>query len=572
MLLMPVRLRTALGGFVLATAALLGAVAPAASAAPGNITLDEPPDAAVPLTFAGGFEITGTYPGDDEGGQYGYCLLLDGLYVTDPPGQTAPGVSAVSYSLAVTEGTTMRLYFSASDLEDIGGTADGPHRVGVARVDWSGMDWVEVERVEMDVTLTPWVAPEPEEVAGAEEPIVPAADDAGDPATTPRPRAESRSELSTGRSDAPSVLSALPTAQNLGLTPERGVLTALLTVILLLVVGFPGQLMGSTISANYDRIFRRTAPIARRLRAVSLRASRPRPRWVPIAVGVAVASVLAGFVDPDFGFNAGSARVLASMALAFVIEGVLGWVVVMRVLRRTDPELRPTIRFRFGSLVVVALAVLVSRLVGFEPGLVFGLIVGLAFGASLAAAREARVTLVGLAYSFGLAIAGWLGYSVLVAAFGSEPGFLPTFAIETLSGIAVGGIAALPVALVPITMLDGGTIFGWNRWAWAGCYALGLFAFLVILMPLPFSWGTIGAPFATWIVLYAAYAIAAIGMWAYFRFLPAPRPTAPTGVPASSGSSLRDADHTLLGDARQEPPGPVVDPPEGEPAAADRVG
>ncbi|MEO7374734.1 MAG: hypothetical protein ABIW36_12680 [Terrimesophilobacter sp.] len=72
---------------------------------------------------------------------------------------------------------------------------------------------------------------------------------------------------------------------------------------------------------------------------------------------------------------------------------------------------------------------------------------------------------------------------------------LGVFTLESLSAFAVGGFAALPIALLPMKMLDGGTLFSWKRWVWAIAYGIGMFLFLLILLPLPSSWGTVTTPF-----------------------------------------------------------------------------
>jgi hypothetical protein len=192
---------------------------------------------------------------------------------------------------------------------------------------------------------------------------------------------------------------------------------------------------------------------------------------------------------------------------------------------RSDRTLRPIVEFKALSLLIVVVAVVISRLTGFEPGIVFGLIVGLNFGAALSATHKARIALTGSAYAFVVAMIGWIGYSITVGAFGAHPNVIEAFVIETLSGFAVAGIASLPISLLPIRALEGGELFEWKRWVWALCYAIGLFAFLVILLPLPFSWGTVHQPLIVWVALYAAYALAAVVLWAYFRFVDRGAPT-----------------------------------------------
>ncbi|MEO7122771.1 MAG: hypothetical protein ABI400_06565 [Lacisediminihabitans sp.] len=328
------------------------------------------------------------------------------------------------------------------------------------------------------------------------------------------------SQLSSGSPSAPSVLGATLSVQHTELSAVHVALTALATVILLLIVGYPGLLLGNTLGDkdNYERLFGRATRWLVRVknRARARRGARARlPRWVRVAAGMLIATVIAGFIDPGFGFNPGSARLLASVAIAFVLQNLLGWWLIRRMLRRSDPELKSNVEFKAGSLVILAIAVVVSRIVGFEPGMVFGLMVGLSFGATLAKAKQARVTMIGLGYAFGLALIGWVGYSLLTTAQAS--GFWPVFLSETLSGLAVSGIASLPIALLPLAVFDGAALLAWKKWVWAVLYGIGLFAFLLILMPLPFSWGAVSTPLTTWIALYLAYALVAVGVWVWFR-------------------------------------------------------
>jgi hypothetical protein len=323
----------------------------------------------------------------------------------------------------------------------------------------------------------------------------------------------SSSTLASGNPASTSVLSSVRTVMDVPADPVNILVTAAVAIILLLLVGLPSALLGQTLSENYDRLFGKVTAAVRH--ASHALASPALPRWLPITFGIMLATVISAFVDPGFGWNHGSARMLASLGIAFVLESVVGWMVIRAVLSKTDPDLDPKPEFKFGSLLIVLIAVIVSRVVGFEPGMVFGLVVGLTFGASLASARDARVKLVGLAWAFAIGTVGWLAYSLLAGL----PGWLPVFAAETFSAIAVSALAALPVALLPLAGLDGGVLFRWNRMVWAGIYAVALFAFFFVLMPMPFSWGEVGTPLATWVGLYLAYAVFAIAVWAWFRFV-----------------------------------------------------
>ena len=91
--------------------------------------------------------------------------------------------------------------------------------------------------------------------------------------------------------------------------------------------------------------------------------------------------------------------------------------------------------------------------------------------------------------------------------------FAAVFARETLSAMAIGGIAALPIALVPLRSLAGYEVFTWNRIVWAAAYAVGLFGFFFVLMPMPFAWTGVPLCLGVWVGLYLGYAVAAVGAW-----------------------------------------------------------
>lgn len=309
---------------------------------------------------------------------------------------------------------------------------------------------------------------------------------------------------------APSVLSALATPAQAGTAPSQLALAALVTVILLLLVAFPTALLNSASEAAADRLgawrARRTA--ARTPDAVPPAWSRS---WWWAAAGVAAASVISSFVDPGFGLNLGSARVLLSLATGFAVDVVLGWAAVIWLTRRLVPAATHSYAFQPLSLLLVVVAVIFTRVSGFEPGIVFGLVAGVAFAGLTGAAAKARSVLISLGWAFGLAVTAWIAYGALAGWSGES--FWGTFAVETLSGIAVGGMAALPIALVPLRGLAGQAIWSWNRWVWAGCYALGLFAFFIVLMPMPFAWGDVPWSLWAWIGAYLVYAAVAVTSW-----------------------------------------------------------
>ena len=183
-----------------------------------------------------------------------------------------------------------------------------------------------------------------------------------------------------------------------------------------------------------------------------------------------------------------------------------------RVATRLQPDSQPYLRFRWGSLLLVIVAVVVARLLGLEPGVIFGLVAGIAYATTLQAARSAIVTIVGSAFGLALALVAWVAYSLLAPV--PIENFAYVFLVEFLAGVTVKGVSTLPLSLLPLGNLDGAKLFGWRKVAWGASYAVGLAAFMLVLLTIPKAWGEIPGDFVRWLVLFGAYAIVAVVVWA----------------------------------------------------------
>lgn len=321
--------------------------------------------------------------------------------------------------------------------------------------------------------------------------------------------------LASGSPAAPSVLSTLATPATAGTSPQQLALAALLTVILVLLVAFPTALLNSAVETGAGRLDAwRRARAARRAPAspTTAAASRVSRPWWWAGCGIVLAALISAFIDPGFGFNLGSVRVLLSILVSFVIDVGLGWVLVIWLMRRANPGVTHSFVFRPVTLLVVVAAVVFCRLTGFEPGIVFGLVAGVTFGAIVGKAAEARAVLVTLGYAFGVAVFAWLLYGVLGGGAAGDS-VVNTFISETLASLAISGMAALPIALFPVRGMAGHTLWRWSRRAWAVAYAIGLFAFFVVLMPMPFAWDGVGWDLWGWIGMYLVYALGALAAW-----------------------------------------------------------
>lgn len=328
------------------------------------------------------------------------------------------------------------------------------------------------------------------------------------PATDGAPAASASSQIGTGSPTAPSILSTLATPAEAGVEPAQLLWAGVLTLVLVLLVALPTALLNSAVEQGTDRF---SAWWSRR--NAGRVSSGWNRTWPWAAFGVVIAAILSSFIDPEFGLNPGSGRVLLSILVSFALDVVIGWALAVLLVRRAVPGATHDYTFAPLTLVVVAAAVLFTRATAFEPGIVFGLVAGVAFGALSNRGDEGRAALVPLVYAYAVALVAWLGYAALGGGAASGESFWQTFAIETVAAVAIAGMAALPIALLPLRGLAGHAVFRWSRSVWVVSYALGLFSFFVVLMPMPFSWDEVALDLWVWIGVFVAYAVAAVVAW-----------------------------------------------------------
>ena len=326
--------------------------------------------------------------------------------------------------------------------------------------------------------------------------------------------ATSRLFPASGLAD-PSVLSSLRTIAQAAPSPTQLAVVCSASVILMLVVGYPASLLNSVIGGRYDRVAKWMRSTLRRGTARPAKGEPARKArstsWL-VWPGFAVAGIIAGFVDPGFGPNLMSLRVLLTGFLSFALFNLVGWIIVRRVVRRLEPDAGPYIKFRWGSLLILLVAVLIGRLLEFSPGVIFGLVSGLAFAVTLTASRKAIVVLVGSGYALAVSLVGWIAYSILAPL--AVPGDAAMVAVvEFLSGVTLEGIATLPLALLPLAALDGADLIAWKKWVWGLSYAVGLAAFSLVLFTIPDSFASYTGDFLAWSLLFAGFAIGAVVIW-----------------------------------------------------------
>ena len=176
-------------------------------------------------------------------------------------------------------------------------------------------------------------------------------------------------------------------------------------------------------------------------------------------------------------------------------------------------------------MIVSILAVVISRLVTFQPGLVYGFVASAVIVAPVAMDRRDNATLV-LVPAVGLlvvSICAWLLLGpVRVAAAGGA--FAPSLAETILAMIFIGGLETLFVTMIPLRFLDGSKVMGWSKVAWVLTFGTVTFLWWQLLLNQDAAYLKAMEQTNVQVVLatVVVFMLTTGGLWSYFRFRPTP--------------------------------------------------
>ena len=318
------------------------------------------------------------------------------------------------------------------------------------------------------------------------------------------------------------------------LDPTVLVQSALLTALVVLVMPFPSELFNSTLEANHEEIrgwFRRLPVIRSFVRPQPIgsvetgaEAGQPgRVGWshpLAIAAFVLASALLYGLLDPGFGPH------VESLVTYLGIVAALVAITLVAALPRRSMQMAATgergrLRAVPATLGIAAACVLISRIAGFLPGYLYGLILGYQFVRTLDKTQNARAVAAGAWWMIGLSFVSWFALGA-VRTPGIEPSVPAAIAESVFASFVVAGIEGIVFGLVPLRFLSGEPLFRWRRSRWGILYALGVFAFLwIILNPAQGFVGTAEeTSFFSAVALFVGFGLASVVFWAYFRFRP----------------------------------------------------
>jgi len=252
---------------------------------------------------------------------------------------------------------------------------------------------------------------------------------------------------------------------------------------------------------------------------------------------ILLSAVIAGFADPQYGWNWMSLRLLSAIAAVFIVLNYGGAIVKRIFGSHRGRDARPRFTARPIFLVIILVTILFGRGTAINPALVFGSVLALDYGLQATGSlRSAISTLAGAIWAAVLGLGAFVGYTFLVAnlitSFIEWDRIDPTAAFqiheltqfgsvalgEFFSALCIAALSSLPIALLPFAFLEGSNIWRRSKIMWVIAYAIGAAVYSYVLIPLPASWDEISSTFSSWVGIYLAYAVFAVALWALFRF------------------------------------------------------
>ena len=308
-----------------------------------------------------------------------------------------------------------------------------------------------------------------------------------------------------------STLFGIPTPGE-AVTPKNVALAAGLLALLSLLVMFPTTLFNSALEtvlhASHERWERWTRP----------RSGGPLPLWSrPGGLGLYLvgSALLYSGLQPGWGFNWPTwvSALAFLITLAFTTAISLGVTVAGLRRRPEGAGGHPVVEFR--TLVIAAICVAGSRLIGFVPGYLYGIVARFEADEEPAEVQQAAVIRRSSTIVLVLSVGAWFLVGPLRSlADGHHP--LVGLPAAIAAGLFMGGVESLMIGLLPIELLPGATLWKHHRHAWKLLWAAGGFLTALAL----FRPGLVNAQGrSAWLTLAAAvvYAGGAVAFWALTR-------------------------------------------------------
>jgi hypothetical protein len=232
-----------------------------------------------------------------------------------------------------------------------------------------------------------------------------------------------------------------------------------------------------------------------------------------------LSALLYAFLDPTFGLSVRSSAEFLGLAAGLGIVLLATGLPLVIYARRRGLILR--IRALPATLMVALFCVLISRYTNFQPGYLYGLIVAFLFaGVTMDEEGPARALSAGA--SLLAALVAWTLLWVLRGSSLAADEFMGMFIATTAVTVVVAGVENAVFGLLPLRFMPGSSVFNWNRRVWLVLLALGVIAFVHVLLNPTAGYlaDSTRTSFFTLVALLVGFGLASVLFWAYFRFRP----------------------------------------------------
>ena len=286
-------------------------------------------------------------------------------------------------------------------------------------------------------------------------------------------------------------------------------------LVLLLLVGFAGELFNNTVENNYSVIaaWFSKGPLGR----AGAWFARNRRGWVVLFI--ALTALVSAFVDPTFGPDLHGLAEFLGFLVGLVVVLASFKLPPMLAHRRKTGELG-RLRPLPWALIIAALFVFVSRIGNLQPGYLYGIVLGAIFVTEVSGEEEGRETLYGSLWTLAAAVVAWLALTWVRTVGFAEDSFGVTALSTAFAAILVAGLEATAFGLMPMRFMPGYSLYRWNRLGWAVLFSVSVFGFIHILIGPTSGYVSELSPaaFFAGLGVFAAFGALSIGTWLYFRF------------------------------------------------------
>ncbi|HEY7590382.1 MAG TPA: FGLLP motif-containing membrane protein [Candidatus Limnocylindrales bacterium] len=380
-------------------------------------------------------------------------------------------------------------------------------------------------------TPTPTPMPTPTPTATAAASPTPTGEVLGETGGPSRPGGTPR-----GNPFLPSLASSLGALERPPLDGDVLITNLIATIVFVFLFGLTAEVFNGTLDANRAEVegwWRRLArgplrflgPILRVDTALDrLGESGRRGLVVHGLLVLALVGVIYGFLSPDFGLNASSLVLFASLVLGLGL--VTYWTEgSASALGARRYKARASVRV-YGTAVLVAIvSVAASRVIAFSPGLIYGFVASAVVitPAALAKRDDALLVLLPAAGLLAICLAAWALLGP-VAGLAANGGWEAALLEAVLAIVLVAGLETLVFTMIPLRFMDGAVVMRWSRPAWVLVFGTVTFLWWQLLLNQNAAYAAAFRQTSVQLVLgmLLLFMLTTGAFWGYFRFRSAP--------------------------------------------------